>query len=220
MKHAYFLTGTDTEVGKTFATCALLHRARQAGLRAAGLKPIAAGTDAQGVNDDVARILDANSVALPTHVVNPYCFAPPIAPHLAAEQAGTTIDFARIGDTVTTAKNAAEFVIVEGAGGFRIPLGGDRDSADLAQALALPVILVVGIRLGCLNHALLTAEAIQARGLVLAGWIANQIDPAMAHAAANIETLAARLPGPLLGELPFCATADASAVADCLSLPA
>lgn len=220
MSHAYFLTGTDTEVGKTFATCALINRASRSGLRAVGLKPIAAGTDAHGVNDDVARIKAANTVELPERIINPYCFSAPIAPHIAAAHAGINIDFDKIGDTVTQAEQVADFVIVEGAGGFRIPLGVDRDSADLAVALALPVILVVGVRLGCLNHALLTAEAILSRGLKIAGWIANRIDPAMPHAEENIWTLAELLAAPLLGCLPYCADGNPAAAALALELPA
>lgn len=220
MNHAYFLTGTDTEVGKTFATCALLNRASRNGLRAIGLKPIAAGTDVQGINDDVARIKAANNLDLPERIINPYCFAAPIAPHIAAAHAGICIDFGIIGDTVKQARQVADFVIVEGAGGFRIPLGVDRDSADLAVALALPVILVVGVRLGCLNHALLTAEAIRTRGLKLAGWIANRIDPAMLYAEENIRTLAELLAAPLLGSLPYCADGNPAAAACALELPA
>ena len=169
MSQAYFLTGTDTEIGKTFITCALLHRARQLGLTAAGIKPVAAGTDAAGRNDDVERIRAASNVALAEDVINPYRFAPAIAPHLAAAEAGVRIDFARITAACASARSQAGLVIVEGVGGFRVPLDVDRDSADLAVALGLPVILVVGLRLGCLNHALLTAEAIAARGLTLAG---------------------------------------------------
>ncbi len=219
MTQAYFLTGTDTEVGKTFVTCALLHRARLDGLRAAGLKPVAAGTDAAGVNEDVAAILAAANVALPPEVVNPYCFADPIAPHIAAAKAGVVIDFARIGAALAEARAQADLVIVEGAGGFRIPLGVDRDSADLAVDLGLPVILVVGMRLGCLNHALLSAEAIAARGLRLAGWVANRIDPAMSRFAENLATLQALLPAPLLGVVPHAPAGGTLAAAESLRLP-
>jgi dethiobiotin synthetase len=133
MNNAYFLTGTDTEIGKTFITCALLHRARQDGYRALGLKPIAAGTDAAGRNDDVERIRAANSIALPDAILNPYCYAPPIAPHIAAAEAGEEIDFARIKDACRQAQQQADLVIVEGAGGFCIPLGVDRDKIGRAH---------------------------------------------------------------------------------------
>jgi len=218
MKQAYFLTGTDTEVGKTFVTCALLHRARQLGLAAAGLKPVAAGTDAAGRNDDVEAIRAASSVELAIETVNPYCFAAAIAPHLAAAEAGSEIRFAPIVAACRQARQAADFVVVEGVGGFRVPLGPDGDSADLAAALALPVILVVGMRLGCINHALLSAEAIAARGLTLAGWVANRIDPAMARYEANLQTLRNLLPTPLLGVVPHAPAGGSHGAAAALNL--
>lgn len=219
MSHAYFLTGTDTEIGKTFITCALLLRAGQLGLTAAGIKPVAAGTDAAGRNEDVERIRAASNVELPTDVINPYRFAPAIAPHLAAAEAGVSIDFARIAAACASARQQADLVIVEGVGGFCVPLGVDRDSADLAVALALPLILVVGLRLGCLNHALLTAEAIAARSLTLAGWVANRIDPDMARAEDNITALRERLAAPLLGSVPRSAGGQPAEAASCLDLP-
>jgi len=219
MSHAYFLTGTDTEIGKTFVTCALLHRARRIGLTVAGIKPVAAGTDAAGRNEDVERIRAASNVALAEDVINPYRFAPAIAPHLAAAEAGVAIDFARIAAACISARLEADLVIVEGVGGFCVPLGVDRDSADLAATLALPVILVVGLRLGCLNHALLTAEAIAARGLTLAGWVANRIDPDMARAEDNIAALRERLGAPLLGSVPRIAGGQPAEAAACLDLP-
>jgi dethiobiotin synthetase len=220
MNPAYFLTGTDTEIGKTFVTCALLHRARQLGIRAAGVKPVAAGTDARGRNEDVERIRAANGITLTDAVINPYCFAAPIAPHLAAAEEGRRIDFAPILAACSAARAQAGLLIVEGVGGFRGPIDVDRDSADLAGALGLPVILVVGLRLGCINHALLTAEAIASRGLTLAGWVANTVDPDMARIEQNIEALRARLPAPLLGSLPRVPGGDPAAVADHLALPA
>ena len=220
MSPAYFLTGPDTEIGKTFITCALLHHAAQRGLKAAGIKPVAAGTDAAGVNEDVASIRAASNLALPPKIVNPYCFKAAIAPHIAAAEEGVTIDFAPIAAACEHARQLADLLIVEGVGGFRVPLGVDRDSADLAVALGLPVILVVGLRLGCINHALLTAEAIAARGLTLAGWVANRIDPAMPRQEENIAALAARLGAPLLGSVPHVADGGPAAAAACLSLPA
>ena len=219
MSQAFFLTGTDTEIGKTFITCALLHRARQLGLRAAGIKPVAAGTDAAGRNEDVENIRAASNVDLPREVINPCCLSPAIAPHLAAAEEGVTIDFAPILAACASAIQKADLLIVEGVGGFRVPLGVDRDSADLAVALALPVILVVGLRLGCLNHALLTAEAIAARGLTLAGWVANRIDPDMLRAEDNIAALRERLGAPMLGSVPSIAGSDPAAAASFLDLP-
>ncbi len=219
MNQAYFLTGTDTEIGKTFITCALLHYAAQRGLRAAGIKPVAAGTDPEGRNEDVESIRAASNVALPDAIINPYCFQAAIAPHIAAAEEGVTIDFAPIATACDHARQQADLLIVEGVGGFRVPLGVDRDSADLAVALGLPVILVVGLRLGCINHALLTAEAIAARGLPFVGWVANQIDPAMPRLAENIATLNQRLGAPLLGIVPHLPGSDPAVAARHLKLP-
>ena len=219
MKNAYFLTGTDTDVGKTYVTCALLERARQSGLSAVGLKPVAAGTDATGDNEDVLKLRATSSVQLPADIVNPYCFAPAIAPHIAAAEAGVIIDFSCIAQTVDVARQHADWVIVEGAGGFCVPLGVDRKIADLAVALKLPVILVVGMRLGCLNHALLTAEAIAARSLPLAGWVANCLSPEMPRLAENLATLDSMMPAPRLGLLPFAPAAKPETVAAHLQLP-
>ena len=220
MNTAFFLTGTDTDVGKTHVACALLHRARRAGRTAVGLKPVAAGTDERGDNDDVLRLRAASSLQLPADIVNPYCFAPAIAPHIAAAEDGVEIDFDRIAETVRNARQQADFVIVEGAGGFCVPFGIDRNGADLAARLQLPVILVVGMRLGCLNHALLTAEAIAARGLIIAGWIANCVAPDMLRFDENLATLEELLLAPLLGVIPHQHGADPEAAADCLELPA
>jgi dethiobiotin synthetase len=219
MSPAYFLTGTDTEIGKTFITCALLHRAAAEGLRAAGLKPVAAGTDEAGRNEDVENIRAASSLQLPDEILNPYCFKAAVAPHIAAAEEGRRIDFATIQAACDTAREMADLVIVEGVGGFRVPLGETGDSADLAVALGLPVILVVGMRLGCINHAVLTAEAIAARGLPLAGWVANRIDPAMSRFEENLATLCRLLPAPLLGAVPHWPTGGAAGAADLLALP-
>lgn len=219
MSHAYFLTGTDTEIGKTFTACALLHAARAAGFAAAGLKPVAAGVDANGCNEDVDSLVAASSVALPSAMVNPYCFRAAVAPHIAAAEEGRAIDFAIIADAIAAARRQADFVVVEGVGGFRVPLGVDRDSADLAVALGLPVILVVGLRLGCINHALLSAEAIAARGLTLAGWVANTVDRDMARREENIAALGERLAAPLLGVLPRLPGAGPERAAGHLRLP-
>lgn len=219
MKHAYFLTGTDTEIGKTFITCVLLERARQLGLSAVGLKPVAAGTDAEGNNEDVENIRAASSLALPLRTINPYCFSAAVAPHIAAAEEGVAIEFAPIQAACATARQQADLVIVEGVGGFRVPLGVDRDSADLAVALGLPVILVIGMRLGCINHALLSVEAIQARGLQIAGWVANRIDPQMARFAENLATLQGALTAPLLGTVPYAPAGGTIGAAAFLQLP-
>ena len=152
---AWFVTGTDTEVGKTFVTCALLHAFAAQGLNAVGMKPIAAGTDADGCNEDVEQLLAAMPVKPARELVNPYLFAPPIAPHIAAAEAGRAIEPGPIRTAFDALRAHADAVLVEGVGGFLVPLGPRYDAADLAQDLALPVILVVGMRLGCINHALL-----------------------------------------------------------------
>ncbi len=219
--HGFFITGTDTGVGKTLIACALLHALAGAGRRVVGMKPVAAGAThgAEGfINDDVRLLRAASSVKAELALVNPYCFEPAIAPHIAAAQAGVTIDLVNITQAYAQLAAAADVVIVEGAGGFCVPLNSREDAADLAQCLGLPVILVVGVRLGCLNHALLTAQAIGARGIKLAGWVANCVDPAMAVAAENISALAARLAAPLVGEIEFMAAPDPQRVARLLDV--
>ena len=218
----FFVTGTDTGVGKTLVSCALLYGFAALGKSVIGMKPVACGVvrSATGlVNEDVALLRAAGNVEAPLSLVNPYCFEPPIAPHLAAEQAGVTIDLTHIAQVFERLAAAADVVVVEGVGGFCVPLNHSEDSAELAQYLGLPVILVVGMRLGCLNHALLTAHAIRARGLRLAGWIANRIDPAMAVAERNVAALAERLAGPLLGVIEFATAPDPRRVAVQLALP-
>jgi dethiobiotin synthetase len=218
-QQAYFVTGTDTEVGKTYATCALLRLAHGRGLRALGMKPVAAGVDAGGRNEDVEQLIAASSFAAPRELVNPYCFEAPVAPHIAAAIEGTGIDPGRIAAAARDLAADADLLLVEGVGGFRVPLGDDIDTADLAVRLGLPVILVVGLRLGCLNHALLTAEAIRSRGLKLAGWIANGIDPDMPWPEENITALKERLGAPLLGFLPWQDAAEPMSAAEHLALP-
>ena len=199
---ALFITGTDTEVGKTFVTCALLHALRQRGIAALGMKPIAAGCDIHGQNADVEAILAASSISAPRELVNPYLFQEFIAPHIAAAQHQQRIEFPVIFDAFNRLRRLAEMLIVEGVGGFCVPLGPEQDTADLAEQLALPVLLVVGMRLGCINHALLTQQAIAAKGLRLVGWVANRIDPGLSHFAENLATLQSRLKTPLLGVIP------------------
>jgi dethiobiotin synthetase len=208
---AWFVTGTDTEVGKTFATCALLLSLRKRGYRAAGMKPLAAGVDAGGRNEDAEQLMAASGFPAPRELVNPYLFATPIAPHIAAAEAGVDIDIERIVVACERLRGMADAVLVEGVGGFRVPLDRYSDVADLAVRLALPVILVVGMRLGCINHALLTVEAIAARGLSLAGWIANRIDPAMLRCEENLATLGERIKAPLLGVIPPQSTPEQAA---------
>ena len=212
----FFITGTDTGVGKTLVACALLHAFAARGLRVAGMKPVAAGAalmDGVWVNEDVLQLIAASNVHAPRDVINPYCFATPIAPHIAAGLEKTPIKNSVLREKYQRLSALAEIVVIEGAGGFCVPLNDDETSADLARALALPVVLVAGMRLGCLNHALLTAEAIRARGLTLAGWVANHIDASMMHADANVAALQARLSAPLIARIAFNAPPDAAAIA-------
>lgn len=219
--HGLFVTGTDTGVGKTVVACALLKAYAARGLRAVGMKPVAAGAEAaaEGLkHEDVERLMAAASVTAVRELVNPYCFVPPVAPHIAAREAGVTIDLERIEGCLRALAARADVVIVEGVGGFRVPLGPATDTAQLAARLALPVVLVVGMRLGCLNHALLTADAIAARGLRLAGWIANHIDPRMAAADANVRALEERIAAPLLARIAFRKNINSDEVAAQLDL--
>ncbi|SMG00290.1 dethiobiotin synthase [Burkholderia singularis] len=205
---SFFVTGTDTEIGKTFISAALLRGFTRAGLRAAALKPIAAGAyerDGAWRNEDADQLDAAASVALPDAIRTPFLLKEPAAPHIAAALDGVALDIGTVAAAHRRACEAADVVIVEGVGGFRVPLDGTRDTADLAVALGLPVLLVVGVRLGCINHALLTADAIAARGLAIAGWVANRIDPAMRFADENVDTLRAWLErehrAPLVGDI-------------------
>lgn len=200
-----FITGTDTEVGKTVVSCALLHACRRAGVRAVGFKPVAAGArrTPQGLrNEDAEQLAAASAFQPPYHHLNPYCLEPAIAPHIAAAEVGVTLDFAPIEAAYAALAATAELVVVEGAGGWRVPLGPDGDMADLAVRLGLPVVLVVGMRLGCLNHALLSAEAIRARGLPLLGWVANTPGVPMERLADNLKTLEREMQTEKLGEMP------------------
>jgi len=216
-----FVTGTDTGVGKTFASCVLVHALREAGRLPWPMKPIAAGAieTAQGpANEDtLALARAAGDLATPLVTMTPILLAEPMAPHIAAEREGRALSL----DPVLAAWRArppGTFAVVEGVGGFRVPLGPALDTVDLARAIGLPVVLVVGLRLGCLNHALLTAESIANAGLPFAGWIANHVDPAMAVPDENVAALAARLPAPLLGRLPHAPGADPRALAANLDL--
>lgn len=211
MTGGVFVTGTDTGVGKTLFAAALLHRLAGAGVRAAGFKPVSAGCevrDGRLVNEDAALLAGAGAVPLPLETVNPVALEPAVAPHLAAAEAGLALSARSLASDYERVRSAAEFVVVEGAGGWRVPLGPEETLADLGRLLGLPVILVVGLRLGCLNHALLTAEAVRADGLELAGWVANVPDADMPRLEGNIATLEARLDCPLLVRLPRLGSPD------------
>ena len=201
----YFVTGTDTGVGKTLVASTLMLDLRRRHKRVVGMKPVAAGTVATphgDDNEDVLALRAAATVTVPRELDNPYCLPLPLSPHLAAHAAGVQIDICELGRRYRELASLADAVVVEGAGGFLVPLNDTQTGADLAQALDLPVLLVVGLRLGCLNHALLTQEAIRARGLRLAGWVANRVDPTMLAVDENIATLRDRIDAPLWAELP------------------
>jgi dethiobiotin synthetase len=230
---AYFVTGTDTGVGKTRVSCALIHALKQAGHeRVVGMKPVAAGCDwveggnghpDQWLNEDVAQLRKASSLQVPSSFDNPYALPAAVSPHIAAKLADSAIDLAHIEASFHALRQHADAVVVEGAGGFIVPLceqpGVFETSADLAQRLWLPVIMVVGMRLGCLNHALLTQEAILSRGLTLAGWVANVVDPHMAELAANLATLKAHIQAPMLAHWPWDERTTPSELAQSLTLP-
>ncbi|WP_353156637.1 dethiobiotin synthase [Herminiimonas fonticola] len=224
-----FVTGTDTEIGKTLISTAILHALVQRGVRAAAIKSVAAGAHpiqtADGEvwhNDDADALAQTANVVLPRNLAVPYMFKEAAAPHVAAKLENVAIDIAYIRRCYAQVVELADAVVVEGVGGFCVPLADDVDTADLAQQLALPVIMVVGLRLGCLSHALLTAEAIAARGLKLVGWVANTVDAGMPFAEDNVAALTARLPAPLLGCVPRLAAplpAAAAAYLDFSCLP-
>ncbi|MEP7276830.1 MAG: dethiobiotin synthase, partial [Betaproteobacteria bacterium] len=194
---AVFITGTDTGVGKTRVAQALLRAHVAAGRRAVGMKPVAAGIGpGESVNADVAALARAGNVDAPLADRNPYAFAPAVAPHLAAAATGVAIDLATIAAAYARLAARADVVIVEGAGGALVPLDARHDMLDIALCLRLPVLLVVGLRVGCLNHAFLSERAIRARGLVLAGWVANAIGPGMVLQDENVAALSRRLAAP------------------------
>lgn len=218
----WFVTGTDTDCGKTVVTAGLAHKLSRAGRRVAVMKPVASGCERtpDGLrNADALALIAAAGEERPYEQVNPYAFAPAIAPHIAAAQAGQRIDLRRIGATACGLAAGRDVLLVEGAGGWRVPLGDDEDMAAMARVLRLPVILVVGMRLGCINHALLTVEAIEHDGCRLAGWVANAVDPDMAEWDANLRTLQAAIAAPCLGIVPHLDDAAPAVVARCLSLP-
>lgn len=206
MQPSYFLVGTDTNAGKTYIASALLRHFVSSGKNAVGMKPVASGCEVsehgiwqgQLVNDDVVALYEAGNVHAALELINPYHFAPAIAPHIAAGKVGVDIDMDLIARCYHALAEMADIVVVEGAGGFFVPLNDQQTLADLAVKLNLPLILVVGMRLGCINHALLTVEAIKARGLELAGWVANQIDLDMPMFDENLASLQQRIDAPCL----------------------
>lgn len=218
-----FITGTDTDIGKTRITEALIHAFVARGERVAGLKPIAAGCRRTPVglrNDDALTMMRQANVELPYETVNPYAFEPPIAPHIAAAEVGVEMDPDVIQGVVQAVGEQADRVIVEGVGGWQVPIDDFVNTADLAELLGLPVILVIGLRVGALNHALLSAEAIYARGVPIGGWLVNVVDPEMTHVAENIETLQRQIAFPYLGRVPWLTNPSAEAIATYIDIDA
>lgn len=216
-----FVAGTDTGVGKTLAAAALLYALRARHAKVVGMKPVAAGVVRVGqawASEDALALRAASTIAVPPQLDNPVLLPDPVSPHLAAQRAGVRIDIGHIVRCYRRLAERADSVVVEGAGGFLVPLGEGDTGGDLAKALALPVVLVVGLRLGCLNHALLSAEAIRARGLTLAGWICNRIDADMQQPEGNIAYLRSQLAAPLLADIAFSEAPDPRAVT--VQLPA
>ena len=219
MTKTYFVTGTDTEVGKTAVSCAILEAAAKSGYSTAAVKPVAAGCDEQGHNEDALQLMQSMTAELDYEQVNPVALAPAIAPHIAAAQAGKTMQASRLAGLCRgVMTSGADLVLVEGAGGWRVPLSPRETLADLAGELGVGVILVVGMRLGCINHALLTAEAVHRDGLPLAGWVANEPGERMSCYAENLDTLKQLLPAPCLGEVPRISPWDPKSAADFLSV--
>lgn len=218
----FFITGTDTDVGKTVVAAGLMRALRARGLRVAGMKPVSCGgvMSADGiVNEDVTTLEREGSEPTPPRaLMNRYAFAEPVSPHIAAALQHDTIDIGAIVDDLHRLQTLADVIVLEGAGGWEVPISESETMADVARACELPVILVVGIRLGCLNHALLTSRAITDSGLPFAGWIANRLDPHARQADGNIDTLRKRIPAPLAGIVPYLDAPDPVAIAACLDL--
>jgi len=214
MTRSLFVTGTDTGVGKTRVSCAVLHAMAASGVRAVGMKPVASDAEMMpdGLrNEDALALQQAANVDVPYDVANPYCFAPAIAPHLAARQAGVDVSLTTLLAVHQQLTERAECVVVEGAGGWRVPLSNSSFLSDLPRQADMDVLLVVGLRLGCINHAVLTAEAIRHDGCRLVGWVGNAIDPGFAPFADNLATLNALLPAPCWGVVPHGMSSEIAA---------
>jgi len=223
-RQKFFIAGTDTDAGKTLVASALLYKAKSEGLKTLGLKPVAAGcieTDQGLRNDDALKLIEQSTEELPYEQVNPIALQEAIAPHIAAQRLRRPLGASRIVGFLRGVLmiNRADFTVIEGAGGWRVPLNPKETLADCVKELKVPVVLVVGMKLGCLNHALLTVEAIQRDGLKLAGWVANQVDADMEAFDENMETLHAMIQAPCLGQIPHLENADVAAAAECLTLP-
>lgn len=222
MKHGFFITGTDTGIGKTLVSAALIHALQNQGLRVAGMKPVASGCfeTAEGRrNEDADQLLAAINIHADYELACPYRLLSPIAPHLAAAEEGIRISCAHIMQCFKQLRLLSDAIVVEGVGGWQVPLNERYDMPDLARQMDLRVVIVVGGRLGCINHALLTAQAILASGLEVAGWVFNQVDPDMLQVAEVKKTLRARMPGPLIADIPWQDEVDPAKLARAFNLP-
>jgi len=222
MMNGFFITGTDTSCGKTEITLGLMQRLQDDQKIVLGMKPIASGatTTTKGLrNEDAVRILKQGTVQVNYSELNPYIYEPPIAPHLAAEEANEQIDLNVISTRYMSLQAQADCVIVEGVGGWRVPFNREQSAAELVQMLNLPVIMIIGLKLGCINHALLTAESIQANNVRFAGWIANEVEPNMLSRDENIATLRAAIKAPCLGIVPYMKSPSPKKIAESLELP-
>ena len=222
MHKGFFITGTDTDAGKTWISLGIVEALKRQGKRVGVMKPVSAGCEQSSAglrNQDAVLLQQQSNVELTYDAANPYAFEPAIAPHIAAAKQGIRIDVETLYQQLQTTERQSDCVVVEGAGGWLVPLNEFQTMADLAKRFQLPVILVVGMRLGCLNHALLTVESIRARGLPLAGWVANQVSAEMKCLEDNVQTLEQMIDAPLLGHIPHLDKLDAAAIAERLTLP-
>jgi len=222
MNNSFFITGTDTHIGKTVITCALIEFFKDKQFVAIGMKPVAAGTeiiDNQIINSDVHKFLSINSLKKPLKIINPYSFDQAIAPHIASTSTTNKILFSKIKKNFLLLKNECEYLFVEGAGGYKVPLTNNKSIPDLITYLNIPIILVVGIRLGCINHTMLTVESIKNNNQNLFGWIANCIDPNMDRIDENIKYLVDNIEAPLMGKVPFQKKINSIKISDHLIWP-
>jgi len=222
MNKGYFITGTDTDVGKTWISLGIVEALKQQGKKVGVMKPVSAGCEktANGLRNEDALLLQKHSnIEQDYELINPYAFEPAIAPHIAAADTGVRMDIETLYQNLQTIEQQSDCVVVEGAGGWMVPLNDFQTMADLAKRFQMPVILVVGMRLGCLSHALLTVEAIRATGVPLVGWVANQVSAEMNCLDENIKTLQQMIDAPMLGQVPHLEWLDGSAIAANISLP-
>jgi len=206
MNKAFFITGTDTHIGKTEITCGLIQFFKKKGYITFGMKPVAAGTeviDGKKINSDVHKFLSINTTKKPIETINPYIFDQAIAPHIASSISNQKVLFSKIHENYLLLKNECEYLFIEGAGGYKVPLGNDKSIDDLISYLSIPIILVVGIRLGCINHTMLTVDSIKNNHHNLYGWVANCIDPNMIEVDENIKYLVEQIDAPFMGKVPF-----------------